>query len=140
MSAAQKLRIGYVPEHFSIPLHFAFENHGLREHASLEAFPSGTGTMIEAFKESRIDVGIGLTEAWVAGLANHGALVIDSATKPYHIVSEYVSSPLRWALSTGSRRDDVRSVDDLRGRRVGVSRMGRYVDDWVIDYAVSPSV
>lgn len=125
VSTAQKLRIGYVPEHFSVPLHFAYRKFGLSQVAHLEPFPSGTGTMIEALKEGRIDLGIGLTEAWVAGLAKSNAFSpSENQEKPYHIVAEYVRSPLRWALSTGGERDDVTSVGNLRGKRVGVSRLG----------------
>ena len=126
MPRAQKLRIGIVPEHFSAPVHLAYKKFGLSEHALLQSFPSGTGTMIEALKDERIDVGIGLTEAWVAGLAKCEAFSSagDQSQKPFHITSEYVRSPLRWALSTGGGRNDMRNVSGLRGNKVGVSRMG----------------
>ena len=80
--------------------------------------------MIEAFQRSEIDVGVGLTEAWVAGIAKERA----ASTPPqqsYRIISEYVKSPLRWAVITGGQRNDVGSVEDLKGSKVGVSRMGR---------------
>ena len=86
--------------------------------------------MIEAFKENRIDVGIGLTESWVAGLAKEGALHPSppkGLQKPYHILSAYTLSPLRWALSTGANRQDVSNIKDLQGKRVGISRFGRLV-------------
>ncbi|KAI9716160.1 MAG: hypothetical protein M1828_000443 [Chrysothrix sp. TS-e1954] len=129
MLPQEKLRIGYVPEHFATPLHFAYTKFGLSEHVTLQSFPSGTGTMIEAFKESRIDVAIGLTEAWVAGLAKAGALhpPQNAQQMPYHILSAYTLSPLRWALSTGAERNDIPSVEGLKGKKVGISRYGRYV-------------
>lgn len=43
----------------------------------------------------------------------------------YGLVGTYVESPLRWAISTGKERSDVRSVQDLKGKRAGVSRIGR---------------
>ncbi|KAI0398337.1 hypothetical protein F5Y17DRAFT_454336 [Xylariaceae sp. FL0594] len=113
-----QLRIGYVPEHFSTPLHFAQEHFGLN--AQLIPFPSGTGHMITAIRSGEIDVGIGLTEAWVAGLGKE--------EKPgdagYHIVGTYVETPLCWAISTGSNRPDISSVESLKGKKIGISRPG----------------
>lgn len=43
----------------------------------------------------------------------------------YGLVGTYVESPLCWAISTGSGRDDVQSVEDLKAKKVGVSRIGR---------------
>ncbi|KAI9850962.1 MAG: hypothetical protein M1838_004747 [Thelocarpon superellum] len=54
-------------EHFSTPLYFAQRYFNLQ--ATLVPFPSGTGHMITALHAGEIDVGIGLTEGWVAGLA-----------------------------------------------------------------------
>lgn len=42
----------------------------------------------------------------------------------YGLVGTYVESPLCWAISTGAGREDVDSVEGLRGKKVGVSRMG----------------
>lgn len=112
-------------EHFATPLHFAFSKFGLSEHATLRSFPSGTGTMIEAFNDKEIDVGIGLTEAWVAGL---GKRVADEKgerpVQTYHITGKYTTSPLLWALSTGGQRKDINNVNELRGKKVGISRYG----------------
>lgn len=82
------LRIGFVPEHFSTPLHFAQKHFGLD--ATLIPFPSGTGHMITALRAGEIDVGIGLTEGWVAGLGK-GDMEGDGG---YRIVGTYVDSPL----------------------------------------------
>ena len=116
-------------EQIATPKHYAYSKFGLTEHATLQTIPSGTGTMIEAFKEGRIDVGIGLTEAWVAGLAKAGAVNPASGIKqkPYHILSAYTLSPLRWALSTGAKREDISAIESLKGKKVGISRYGRYV-------------
>jgi len=73
--------------------------------------------MIQALKSYEIDVGIGLTEGWVAGLGKQQG-------KPlYKIIGTYVESPLCWALSTGARRN-IGGVAQLKGRKIGVSRIG----------------
>jgi uncharacterized protein len=102
-------------EHFSTPLQFAQKHYGLG--AELIPYPSGTGHMIQSLQSAEIDVGIGLTEAWVAGIAK-------SQGKPaYKIVGSYVRSPLCWAISTGMQRD-ISRVEQLRGGKIGVSRIG----------------
>jgi ABC-type nitrate/sulfonate/bicarbonate transport system substrate-binding protein len=117
MAASKTLRIGFVPEHFSTPLHFAVRHFGLA--AELLPFPSGTGHMITSLRAGEIDVGIGLTEAWVAGLGKD-----DVQDKGYKIVGSYVSSPLCWAISTGAHRDKINNVNDIKGGKIGVSRIG----------------
>ncbi|KAL8936731.1 MAG: hypothetical protein Q9216_004772 [Gyalolechia sp. 2 TL-2023] len=141
------LRIGYVPEHFSTPLHFASTHFSLR--ASLTPFPSGTGHMVTSLRAGEIDIGIGLTEGWVAGLSLGSASAsISSSCKDgrekgekvggekvggeeeeFKIVGTYVESPLCWAISTGAGRGDISDVGDLRGKekkkkKMGVSRIG----------------
>ncbi len=82
------LRIGYVPEHFSTPLHFAVQHFDLQ--CQLIPFPSGTGHMITSIRAGEIDIGIGLTEGWVAGLGKQG-LEEDGG---YKLVGTYVETPL----------------------------------------------
>jgi ABC-type nitrate/sulfonate/bicarbonate transport system substrate-binding protein len=124
LCAISFLLISYA-EHFSTPLQFAQKHYGLD--ATLIPFPSGTGHMIQSLQSSEIDIGIGLTEAWVAGLAKGK----DKAG--YKIVGEYVSSPLCWAISTGTKRD-INTVDQLKGGKIGVSRIGSgsYVMSFVL--------
>ena len=43
------------------------------------------------------------------------------------MVGTYVESPLCWAISTGAKRKEFNGVNDLKGKAVGVSRLGRYV-------------
>ena len=81
------LRVGYVPEHFSTPLYFAQKHFGLQ--AQLTPFPSGTGHMITSLRANEIDIGIGLTEGWVAGLGK----AVEGAGG-YKIVGTYVETPL----------------------------------------------
>jgi hypothetical protein len=116
--ARRNLTIGFVPEHFSTPLHFAQEHYSLP--GKLVPYPSGTGHMIQSLKDGEIDVGIGLTEAWVAGLSSSDS---GPGELPYKIVGSYVASPLCWAISAGAN-SKVKSVDQLRGGKIGVSRIG----------------
>ncbi|PTB69608.1 periplasmic binding protein-like II [Trichoderma citrinoviride] len=125
---ATPLRIGFVPEHFSTPLHFAQKHFGLD--ATLVPFPSGTGHMITALRADEIDIGIGLTEAWIAGLGKEGV----EGDGGYRLVGTYVETPLCWAISTGAKRPEITSVDSLKGGKIGVSRIGSgsYVMGYVL--------
>ena len=82
------LRIGFVPEHFSTPLHFAQKHFGLE--ATLIPFPSGTGHMVTAIRSGEIDVAVGLTEGWIAGLGKEGV----EGDGGYRLVGTYVETPL----------------------------------------------
>ncbi|KAI9658729.1 MAG: hypothetical protein M1821_002289 [Bathelium mastoideum] len=111
----EALRIGYVPEHFSTPLYFAKKH--FRLDATLIPFPAGTGHMVQALNAAELDVGIGLTEGWVAALGKQGKKA------GFKLVGTYVETPLCWAISTGAKRD-IRSVEELKGKKAGVSRIG----------------
>jgi hypothetical protein len=132
------IRIGYVPEHYLLPLHLAAKpNPDSNNKTSfpfpvqLIPFPSGTGHMITSLRAGEIDVAIGLTEGWVAGLLNptiqrqvreaeerSGKGQGEEGGKGkfdrgYKIIGRWVNNPLRWSIVTGRRRDDVNSVKDL---------------------------
>ena len=79
--------------------------------------------MITSLQANEIDIGIGLTEGWVAGLGKAPAEGRNGGSK---ILGTYVETPLCWAISTGSKREDMRGVEELEGKRIGVSRIGRY--------------
>ena len=94
--------------------------------------------MITSLSTNELDIGIGLTEAWVSGLAKAGT---EGRAAPYALVGTYVESPLRWAISTGGKRKDIgvnadpgEWVKELRGRKMGVSRVGSgsYVMGFVV--------
>ncbi|EXJ60871.1 alpha 1,3-glucosidase [Cladophialophora yegresii CBS 114405] len=125
--ANKAIRIGFVPEHYLLPLHLCTK-HSLfpsNLQISLVPFPSGTGHMITSLRSKEIDLAIGLTEGWVAGLLNPDNHKKSAQEKGYSIVGSWVSTPLRWAIVTGRNRDDISTVDDLKQhRRVGVSRLG----------------
>jgi hypothetical protein len=140
VSSNSPLRVGFVPEHFSTPLHFAQKHFSLS--AELIPFPSGTGHMITALRAGEIDVGIGLTEGWVTGLGKADV----EGDGGYKIVGTYVETPLcmplpyttarpamynlfsanaalGWAISTGAKRS-INSIADLKASKIGVSRIG----------------
>jgi len=108
----KKLRVGYVPEHFSSPILWLGEKDSGIE---LVSCPSGTGQMIQALKEDKIDISVALTESLIAGIVRKAA--------DYKIVGQYVSSPLNWAVITG-KDTPYKSISDLRGKPIGISRPG----------------
>ena len=75
--------------------------------------------MITSLQSNDLDIAIGLTEGFVTTLGNQG----DGAG--FKLVGTYVETPLCWAISTGEKRD-LRNVEMLEGRKIGVSRIGRY--------------
>lgn len=79
--------------------------------------------MITSLQSNDIDIGIGLTEGWVAGI---GKAQAESRDAGYKMVGTYVKTPLCWAVSTGAKREDLTGLDKLKGAKMGVSRIGRY--------------
>ena len=75
--------------------------------------------MITSLQANEIDIGIGLTEGWVAGLGKQAG---------FKIVGTYVKSPLCWAISTGANRE-LDDISHLKDTKIGVSRIGRLVTD-----------
>ena len=87
--------------------------------------------MVTALQAGEIDIGVGLTEGWIAALGKAQAAKEDAG---FRVVGTYVETPLCWAISTGARREELNGVDDLKGKRVGVSRIGSgsYVMSFVL--------
>ena len=88
--------------------------------------------MVSSLRSREIDVGIGLTEGWIAGLGRKKDASTGNVREGeggYSLVGQYVESPLCWAISTGLKRDfgdkeGKDSLERLRGRKMGVSRIG----------------
>lgn len=78
--------------------------------------------MITSLQAKEIDIGIGLTEGWIAGL---GKATAEQRDAGYKLVGTYVETPLCWAISTGADRDDLHDVQQLKSTKMGVSRIGR---------------
>jgi ABC-type nitrate/sulfonate/bicarbonate transport system substrate-binding protein len=86
--------------------------------------------MVTALQAGEIDIGVGLTEGWIAASGKAQAAQKDAGFK---IVGTYVETPLCWAISTGSKRE-LHQVEDLKGKTVGVSRIGSgsYIMSYVL--------
>ncbi|KAJ5451612.1 hypothetical protein N7491_000794 [Penicillium cf. griseofulvum] len=126
MAEIPTIRIGYVPEHYLTPLHLALRSPAISSlpfKLALTSFPSGTGHMITSLRSNEIDLAIGLTEGWVAGLAGKQQ-ASQSSDGGYKVIGHWVDNPLRWAIVTGRNRDEINGVSDLKDKRVGVSRLG----------------
>ncbi|KAJ5831967.1 hypothetical protein N7474_000278 [Penicillium riverlandense] len=127
MDGQPTIRIGYVPEHYLAPLHLALRSPAVSSlpfKIALTPFPSGTGHMITSLRANEIDLAIGLTEGWVAGLAGKAQADTDPKNGGYTVVGHWVNNPLRWAIVTGRNRSGIDAVSDLQGKRVGISRPG----------------
>lgn len=118
-----KLRIGYVPEHFAAPLLQLADTPWGHQNLTLVSQPSGTGQMLTSLDASQsagqqIDVAVALTEALITGIAKGR---ID-----YKLVGSYVRTSLNWAVITGtsSYADKYNSIADLKGTKIGISRIG----------------
>lgn len=121
------LKVAYIPEHFSTPLFFAQQQGYYKAHdLSIEfvKVPEGSGRLINLLNSNEVDIAIGLTEAFIADIAK--------GNENIHVLDTYVKSPLLWAVSTGSNRDDVTDAKQLK--RIGVSRIGSgsYVMSFVL--------
>jgi hypothetical protein len=87
---SQVLRRHTVREHFASPLlQLATADDG-RSFQLIEC-PGGTGQIIKAFKDDEIDIGIALTDALIAGIAN--------GNEDYLLIGQYVTTPLNWSAS-----------------------------------------
>ncbi|KAG8824382.1 hypothetical protein FRC19_001898 [Serendipita sp. 401] len=108
------LRIGYIREHFASPLlQFAADDGG--KTFTLVECPGGTGQVISAFKANEIDIGVALTDALLAGIAN--------GNQDYKMIGQYVATPLNWAVTVG-KDSKYTKLEELRGTVMGISRIG----------------
>jgi hypothetical protein len=123
------IRIGYVPEHYLLPLHLAHRASLFPFPITLIPCPSGTGQMTSLLRSHDLDIAIGLTEGWIAGLLTPQG----RRERGYEIVGSWVENPLRWAVVTGAGRKGLEGVRDLGKSaeggadgdiKVGVSRLG----------------
>ncbi|PVG04359.1 hypothetical protein CPB86DRAFT_778610 [Serendipita vermifera] len=108
------LRVGYIREHFASPILQFAEADGGKTFKLVEC-PGGTGQIIAAFKNDEIDVGIALTDALIAGIAN--------GNPDYRLVGQYVTTPLNWAVIVG-HDSTYQKIEDLKGTTMGISRIG----------------
>ncbi|CAK7899818.1 hypothetical protein CAAN3_04S07800 [[Candida] anglica] len=129
-----KLRVAYIPEHFSTPLFFAeqqkyYASKGLE--IEFVQVLEGTGRLVKMLNAKEVDLAIGLTEGFVADIGN--------GNDAYKIVDTYVTSPLCWAVSTGAEREDITKLEDLQSKKIGVSRIGSgsYIMSFVLGHQLA---
>jgi ABC-type nitrate/sulfonate/bicarbonate transport system substrate-binding protein len=108
------MKIGGVPEHFNLPWLRLVESRALDDLGVLwRDVPEGSGAMAAALRAGELDAAMLLTEGAVAGAAAGG----------FKMVSLYTVSPLIWGIHVPAA-SDLRTVDDVRGRRYAISRRG----------------
>ncbi|KAJ3363042.1 hypothetical protein GGF32_004907 [Allomyces javanicus] len=118
-TAARRLVIGGVPEHFNVPLMRAidqgvFARHGLD--VSFKVCHGGTGEQIKLLASGELDCCVALTEGLVSGLVSQPAL----ANAPYRLLGTWVQSPLTWAVAVHPTSN--LTLSTLRGAKIGISR------------------
>merc|ERR1711959_143258 len=113
---AMALRIGGVPEHFSLPIQLCLESSALGG-AAIEFVPqpAGTGQMIANLNAGELEVAVALTEGLV--------MAIENGSLQAKIHSVFVESPLEWGIHV-SAKSDIRSMADLDAKtcRLAISR------------------
>ena len=112
-----RLVVAGVPEHFNLPWHLAIET-GAFERVGVEVefveHSGGTGAMTRALRGGEADLALLLTEGCVADLLNGN---------PAKIVKTYVASPLIWGIHVANE-SEIETIDQIRGKRYAISRMG----------------
>ncbi|KAH0833041.1 hypothetical protein J3R83DRAFT_12032 [Lanmaoa asiatica] len=102
-------------EHFCSPL-LQFAAVDQDKTFTLVECPSGTGQLISRLTNDEIDIAIALTDPLIAGIAK--------GSNAYKLVGSYVTSPLRWYISPGSKDSSYKQISDLQGTTLGISRNG----------------
>jgi len=116
-----EIRVGGVPEHFNIPWEIA-QNKGLFASNNLNIdfikIPGGTGEMISSLKANKLDIVVAVTESLIAGIAKEKDADI-------RLIGTYVESSLIWGVSVSPKSaDTIKTLADLHGKRIGISRFG----------------
>lgn len=111
------MRVAGVPEHFNYPWKLAkeqgiFQKHGVE--VEFVVVKEGTGAIVQATLEDRVDIAIALTEGLVASIAKGS---------PLRLLGTYVQSPLCWAVVAGAQ-STLQALDDLKGKVIAISRYG----------------
>jgi len=111
------LKIGGVPEHFNYPWYLTLKNKEYQQHGinlRWKDFPGGTGDMCKALRSGEVDIAIVLTEGIIKDITEGN---------PSTILQTYVDTPLIWGIHV-SATSRFKTIDDLRKRRVAISRYG----------------
>jgi len=71
--------------------------------------------MCRALRNNELDVAVALTEGVISDIAASGQEI--------QIVATYIDTPLHWGVNV-SENSSIRTVDDLKGKTFGISRLG----------------
>ncbi len=108
------IRVGGVPEHFNYPFYLA-RDYGLYKKYNINVDfiiqKCGTGAMISALKQQKVDIIIALTEGLIQEMVT--GTTID-------LIGTYVESPLCWAICGKSNS----KLKKLKNKKFGISRLG----------------
>eukprot|EP00455_Lapot_gusevi_P044765 TRINITY_DN5637_c0_g1_i1.p1 TRINITY_DN5637_c0_g1~~TRINITY_DN5637_c0_g1_i1.p1 ORF type:complete len:295 (-),score=60.60 TRINITY_DN5637_c0_g1_i1:158-1042(-) len=110
MEEKSPIRVGGVPEHFNHIWKLVEQKRP--DLVKFHEMKCGTGEMLTAIKNDSLDIVCALTEGLVADIAKGSDV---------KLLGTYVRSPLNWAVSVGAS-SPYQSIDDLRGKKFGVSR------------------
>ena len=110
-----QIRAGAVPEHFFFPWKKWLDSNGGKSGDlswTWEEYPGGSGAMLQALKENRLDLAFLLTES---------ALQARSRGEDLEILCPFVQSPLPWGIFTG-KGNPIQTVEE--GKTIAISRFG----------------
>jgi len=111
------IRIGGVPEHFNLPWHVGIDSgefSSVDVDAEFVVFGGGTGAMMQAVANNEVDIAVVLTEGCIQSICKGTSA---------RIVKTFVQSPLIWGIHVPAA-SDLKTIDDIRGRRYAISRFG----------------
>lgn len=112
-----KIKVAGVPEHFNLPWHLAIKNK-LFESQGVEVewvnFRGGTGAMIQALSEEKVDVAVVLTEGIFASI---------SKGNKSKIISKYINTPLIWGVFSGIQ-NPINHYGEIYDKKYAISRFG----------------
>lgn len=106
------LRVGLVPEHFTLPWRLAAERGELSGVEIVDQL-GGTGQMRDGLADDQLDMALMLTEGAIAAI--HGGL-------PAHLRYIYQTTPLIWGVHAAAQR--ATPIAHRDGARFAVSRLG----------------
>ncbi|MEM1001999.1 MAG: substrate-binding domain-containing protein, partial [Bacteroidota bacterium] len=112
-----KVKIGGVPEHFNLPWYLTLKKGAYKERGINLRWTDchgGTGEMCNALRSDEIDLAVILTEGIIKDIVEGS---------PSKIVQTFVSSPLVWGIHV-AHGSQYKTVNDIRGTRAAISRMG----------------
>jgi sulfonate transport system substrate-binding protein len=109
------IKIGGVPEHFNYLFKLALERGIDKKYNINFEFidqKCGTGAMLDALKNKKLDIIIALTEGIVADIVKGSNI---------KILGTYVKSKLCWAISI-KNDSKIKSIDELKNKTFAISR------------------